>query len=293
MSHVILLKTRDLPYENMLAKAFHAAIYGSVNMVEIIPASDVSEITGCDVMICLGVRSGAKGFVDQKVLKSKCNVLIDIADFGSDDRVGLEDAFFYFVETSSNHPKGLRLPNFVMSDHLYPEQDEVFTIFVDHFLNRRSYLDDVFDRVREIGFPHRIFWQNHEGIIENPSDADLGILHDQRSAPFKSLNFEEIVKYYRKSHVFMATHGESLGKVAIETSMCGALVFCHQGTYPDGVVRQIDHATFRRGVSFDWSKVKELCSPEHITMRREKAFANAGFPRFQQDLLSHLERLIR
>jgi hypothetical protein len=94
MSHVILLKTRDLPYENMLAKAFHSAISGSVDMVEIILASDVSEITGCDVMICLGVRSGAKGFVDQKVLKSKCNVLIDIADFGSDDRVGLEHAFF-------------------------------------------------------------------------------------------------------------------------------------------------------------------------------------------------------
>lgn len=293
MSHVILLKARNLPYENMLAKAFHSAISGSVNMVEIVDAGKVSKIASCDVMICLGVRPGTKGFVDQKILKSKCNVLIDMAEFGSDSRVGLEDAFFYFVETNSNHPKGLRLPNFVMTDHLYPEHDEVFTVFVDHFLNRVSYLDDVFDRVREIGFPHRIYWQNHEGIIENPSDADLGILHDQRFAPFKCIDFEEIAKYYRKTHVFMATHVESMGKVAIEASVCGALVFCHKGTYPDGVVRQIDHATFRRGVSFDWSKVKELCSPEHITMRREKALANAGFPRFQQDLLSHLERLTR
>ena len=56
MSHVILLKTRDFPYENMLAKAFHAAIYGSVNMVEIVDAGDVSKIDGCDVMICLGVE---------------------------------------------------------------------------------------------------------------------------------------------------------------------------------------------------------------------------------------------
>ena len=46
---------------------------------------------------------------------------------------------------------------------------------------------------------------------------------------FKIIPYDEIIKIYRKTHLFFPTHRETMGLVAQEIGMCGGLTVMQNG----------------------------------------------------------------
>lgn len=118
---------------------------------------------------------------------------------------------------------------------LFPMQDpKTLRVLIDHRLYRAG--EDATDHVTQqaIDFKRSGKWRDHgyeDMIIRRFEDGGVvTIENDVASKPFtrEHVPFIEIVDEYRKAHIFIVTHHESLGLSVLESAMCGALVLSPQ-----------------------------------------------------------------
>lgn len=110
-----------------------------------------------------------------------------------------------------------------------PVPEKEINIFVDHGLYKKG-IDSsrvYFNAFKEIaplypGLSFNIYRQNNDGIVKWDLNGDFNETRFVRSSKVPYL---DILKYYRKCHVFCATHPESAGLAAIEAAMCGARLY--------------------------------------------------------------------
>ena len=137
----------------------------------------------------------------------------------------------------------------VNDDLLYPEHDDYFTIFVDHWMpRRRECVQEILDQCRQLYESRekvRVWYQSAHGIVENDFTATPG---DYRTYPF-----EELATFYRKTHLFLPTHRETQGVVAAEIGMCGGLTLLQPWMYPKERRLELPHRLYRGKIAWPGS----------------------------------------
>jgi hypothetical protein len=177
--------------------------------------------------------------------------------------LGKDQPDYAFTHFHTWHPRGLYVGQGVNDDLLYPEHDETFTVYVDHFMrSRRSFVQHILDQCAELHRRRgnvRVWYHTADGIAENRFTED-------RQGP-KVFPFEALAAYYRKTHVFLPTHRETQGMVAAEIGMCGGLTLLMPWMYPYQRARQIPHRFYLARIHW----------PETVDVAANRAKAKAEF----------------
>ncbi|MEJ2309577.1 MAG: hypothetical protein P8Z78_09700 [Gammaproteobacteria bacterium] len=151
----------------------------------------------------------------------------------------------------------------VNDDLLYPEHDDTFTLFVDHWMpRRRECVQQILDQCRELFESRenvRVWYQSAHGIVENDFTATPG--------DYKTYPFEELAAFYRKTHLFLPTHRETQGVVAAEIGMCGGLTLLQPWMYPKERRLELPHHLYR----------KKIIWPEAVDIEANRTMARKHF----------------
>lgn len=147
-------------------------------------------------------------------------------------------------------------------DYLYPEQSSSeLRILIDH----PYYKDGQPDITEALTvdttmFAHTGAWQTHFKSVKvrrliNGGAEDVTI----NDAPLKKFErvhvpFPDIASEYRKTHVYVATHKESVGLTCLELAYCGALIVAPQGMLYQDRLDTVRHLQFE-GVRVPWGKI--------------------------------------
>lgn len=196
--------------------------------------------------------------------------------------LGRDQPDYAFTHFRTWHPRGLYVGQGVNEDLLYPEHDDVFTVYVDHWMNRRwSRVQDILDQCARFqrGRPKvRVWYHSSDGIVENVFRED----HKAKVFPF-----EELAAYYRRTHVFLPTHRETQGMVAAEIGMCGGLTLLRPWMYPYERAKQIPHRFYWRRIA--WPEGIGGENSVDVAANRAKAIAEFGIAAFSARLKAALD----
>jgi len=252
-----------------------------------------------DILIVCGIRSLFKDRVDLIRLKKNAGYICDMSDFDQDKRSTIEDLTFYFVPSKNPTNKFKFLPKPIEDNFLFPqhEKNKPMSVFVDHFgaTNNgeiqvsRDALQKVFDEIKLCPFPIRVFYQHSTGIIENPIEPEYPL--SGRKLDIKFLPFEEISKYYRKTHIFFPTHLETQGMLAQEIGLCGGLTVMQSWMYPQQSHDQFSKVVYSFNEKINWEALKNFMTQEQIEKNRKIVLKNCNFLKFQISLISHLKKI--
>jgi hypothetical protein len=149
-------------------------------------------------------------------------------------------------------------------DYLYPEQSSSeLRILLDHPYYK-SGQPDITEAltVDATMFAHTGGWMEYFNSVKvrrlvNGGAEDVTI-DDPPLKVFERLHvpFPDIAREYRRTHVYMVTHKESVGLTCLELGMCGALVVAPAGMiYPDRL-NTVRHILFE-GVRAPWGRILE------------------------------------
>jgi len=150
------------------------------------------------------------------------------------------------------------------ADHqlLYPEQNKTeLRVLIDHPYYKTGQ-PDITEAVTQdvLAFAHTGKWRDDFKTIKvrrlvNNGAEDV-TLHNCTTKMFdrKHVPFPDIAREYRKAHVYMVTHKESVGLTCLELGYCGALVVTSHGLiYPDRL-ETMRHVAYE-GVRAPWGDV--------------------------------------
>ena len=124
-----------------------------------------------------------------------------------------------------------------------PVPENEINIFVDHGLYKKG-IDcsriyfDAFKETAQL-YPNlsfNVYRQNNDGIVKWNLNGDYDETRFVRSSKVPYL---EMLKYYRRSHIFCATHPESAGLAAIEAAMCGAKLYVPSSYFQSYISRDL------------------------------------------------------
>lgn len=157
------------------------------------------------------------------------------------------------------------------ADHtvLYPEQDpKTLRVLIDHRLYRDG--DDVTDHItrQAIAFRNGGAWKKHgfdgmvirrfeDGGVKTIGDDTGALLFNRQHVPFL-----EIVEEYRKAHIFIVTHRESVGLSVLESAMCGALVLAPHGFIAPDLIDTVRHVELNSCGDIWWGDVLDAINIE-------------------------------
>lgn len=155
-------------------------------------------------------------------------------------------------------------------DILVPNQSsDVFTIVVDHpnygDLPLEDYSNEIFKSIFQ--FERSDIWKKHfkkvaikqliSGGVKNiNTETDIELTYNKS----KAVSFAKLVPEYSSAHVFCVTHPESVGLVALEAAIAGALVITPSSCIPADRLSTIRHYEFNNLIN--WNKVLELVDPQ-------------------------------
>ena len=142
------------------------------------------------------------------------------------------------------NPKELR----ILIDHPYykdgqPDITEAITVDTTMFAHAGSWMDK-YQSVRV----RRLVNGGAEDVTIN--DAPLKAFERQH------VPFPDIAGEYRKTHIYVATHKESVGLTCLELAMCGAFVVAPKGMIYADRLATLRHLEFD-GVRAPWGKIVE------------------------------------
>lgn len=185
-----------------------------------------------------------------------------------------------FTHLRTRHPRGHYVGQCVDEGQLWPEHDDRFTVFIDHDMpSRRSALRDILAQCAALHRerPDLRFWyMSADGILEND--------FRERPGNYRTYPFAEIAQFYRRTHVVLPTHRETLGMLAAEIGMCGGLTLLRPWMYPAERRAEVPHALYRRRVV--------LPEAVDIAVNRAKAQAHFSVDAFALRLKTGLERVV-
>jgi hypothetical protein len=106
--------------------------------------------------------------------------------------------------------------------HCYPQNNDKFTIFVDHAHYAGSdYTTVILNACRALNekYDFRVLIQTNNGV----EDLEISKLwHNEQYVRANKIPWPEMMEAYRKTDLFCLTHIESAGLSSIEAAMCGA-----------------------------------------------------------------------
>lgn len=170
---------------------------------------------------------------------------------------------------------------------LYPEHDDILTIYVDHWFGyANSRINTSWPKVQRIlnqcrdryakDKNIRVWYHNSKGIVENNFVED--------PTNYKTIPFDELAAYYRKTHIFLPTHRESQGIVGAEIGLCGGLTLLERWMYPKQTIKNIPHQFYRRRIK--WPKEVD------IEANREFTKKHYSFENYALRIKSALEQIV-
>ncbi len=286
---------QDDPWEQVTAAAFVEALGARHQVARLsgYPEGDQQ----FDLLFVIGVRPLWRFKLDEQRLRRHCRIICETGEYSLDRRATFADYYGYFLLNGLNLAENnFRIPRFVRDDLLYPDKnDDLLCIFVDHYLDRAPFLELVVEQIERCPFPHEVLHQTFEGVVRDPDWgkilAEIARIGTGKAPYYKTLPFEEVAAGYRRAHVFMPTHVETVGVVPTEIGACGALTLLPPRTVPDGVLNGVAHVLYDRDNPVDWPAVKAQTTPERQAQHRQGVLAAYGFDNFSRALLAFLETI--
>lgn len=148
-------------------------------------------------------------------------------------------------------------------EHLYPEQDlGVLRILIDHPYYKLPN-NEVRDCTKEVTEDVMVFvksgiWKRRwdsvrvrrlvNGGAEDVTTWDYATKRFDRA----HVPFAQIAAEYRKAHVYMVTHKESVGLTCLELAYCGAITAAPIGLIYQDRLDTIRHVTYTAPVPWEW-----------------------------------------
>lgn len=145
---------------------------------------------------------------------------------------------------------------------LYPEQSKTeLRILIDHPYYK-SGTPDITQAVTEdvVAFAHTSLWQDRFKTIKvrrliNGGAEDVTLANvNTKQFDRKHVPFSEIAREYRKAHIYMVTHKESVGLTCLELGYCGALCVASRGLIYQDRLDTVRHVQYD-GSRAPWSDV--------------------------------------
>ena len=153
---------------------------------------------------------------------------------------------YVFTHRRDNRKNCFYVGQGVDDKFLYPEHDNILTVYVDHsFENRQERVQSILDQCREFyGYKKnvRIWYHCADGIVENK--------FDKCTEAYQFIPFEQLSSFYRKTHIFLPTHRETQGVVASEISLCGGLTLLEKWMYPKDIISSIPHQLYNNTINW-------------------------------------------
>jgi len=254
-----------------------------------------------DILFLCGIRVLTKNNVDIIKLKKLCRYVIEFGDDVDDPRDVGADLYFYFNPSKKNIEGKKYLPKLINEISLYPEQNEKLTIYVDHYKHQnlneaeisRQAIVYVFEQIKNfknLNIPFDVYFHSENGIEKNPVKLNLPA---DKSQNCKILDYNEIVKYYRKVHLFFPTHRETQGMLAQEIGLCGGMTILQPWMYPKESHHQFRHLLYDFKNPINLSQLKEILNDQNFIINNRKQVKKyCSFEIFKNTFLNELDNLI-
>jgi len=254
-----------------------------------------------DLLFLCGIRSITKSNLDIDQLKNLSKYIIEFGDTIDDPRDKGADLYFFFNPSEKKIDGKKFLPKIIDENFLYPEQEKKLTIYVDHYAHKnlqdaelsRKAIKFVFQQImklKSLDMQFDIFYHSDVGIEKNPKLINFPKFKNQNC---KFINFEEICKYYRKTHLFFPTHHETQGMLAQEIGLCGGMTILQPWMYPKETHHQFKHMLYDFENPLDIYKlISFLNDPNFIEKNREHTLKYCSNSLFNKIFLKEVSNLI-
>lgn len=126
-----------------------------------------------------------------------------------------------------------------------------------------------------------------DGGVEVLNGTQLGSPLGKRYAR-KTIPFPEMAAHYRRAHLFLVTHPESVGMSVVETSMAGALPIVPKGAVDKSLLATVRHLSYEGAIP--WQIALEQISP---TLSRQACLNNNQWGTVVYRILKYLQTGVR
>ena len=252
-----------------------------------------------DFLILCGVKLIYKKKLDTQLLRSKVKFIVELGDDGMDPRKTDADLYFFFNPSRQIfYPNYKYLPKFIETDYLFPEHDKKKTIYIDHYRhqneNEKKISQTAIQFIFRQLFPFKkyfnIYFHSEKGIELNPNEISIP---KNEKHNYKQIEYKEICKYYRKSHLFFPTHRETQGMLAQEIGSCGGLTVMQEWMYPQSTHYQFNHEIYNFQTGINFNKLIKMCDEyDFIENNRNHVLKNCSFKNFREKLIFELKKIL-
>jgi hypothetical protein len=169
-------------------------------------------------------------------------------------------------------------------DLLYPQQDnKVLRILIDHPYYKSGTPDITAEVTQDVmRFAHSGLWRDRFEQIKVRrlinGGAETVTLENCKTEQFdrKHVPFAEIAQEYRKAHVYMVTHKESVGLTCLELGYCGALTVASKGLIYQDRLDTVRHVQYE-GMHAPWSEVLAAINvPKAVLQARKQTWGEVA-----------------
>lgn len=254
-----------------------------------------------DIVFLSGIRVLTKRKVDIFKLKSLCKYVVEFGDDIDDPRDAGADLYFFFNPSQKNIDGKRYLPKLINEDALFPDKSDKLVIYVDHYKHQnlneaevsRQAIKFVFEQIKNLkilNIPFDIYFHSENGIEINPTKINLPT---NKSQNCKILEYEEIIKYYRKTQLFFPTHRETQGMLAQEIGLCGGMTVLQPWMYPKETHHQFRHLLYDFENPINLLKLKGILDDKNFTQKnRDQVLKYCSNELFKKSFLKEVNRLI-
>ena len=255
-----------------------------------------------DIIFLCGIRVLTKRNVDISKLKKFCKYIVEFGDDVDDPRDVGADLYFYFNPSQKNIKGKKYLPKLIDEEGLYPEQRSKLTIYIDHYKHQnrneakisRQAILFVFQQIenfkKNLNIPFDYFFHSENGIEINPINIKLP---SDKSQNCKILDYDEIIPYYRKTHLFFPTHRETQGMLAQEIGLCGGMTYLQPWMYPKESHHQFRHVLYDFKNPINLSELRSIWNDQKFTeMNRKQVLKYCSNEIFNKTFLKEINSLV-
>lgn len=301
MYKICLLTFNNTPWNDRLKRIIHSALLTEKDkfLIELI---DGHPQKNYDIIFLCGIRVLTKSNLDIHQLKKYGRYIIEFGDIIDDPRDVGANLYFYFNPSKKIIDGKKYLPKLINDTDLFPDHSDKFTIYVDHYKHQnlneaklsREAIKFVFQQInifKQLKIPFDLYFHSEKGIEKNPTKINLPTKGSQNC---KILNYDEIIKYYRKTHLFFPTHRETQGMLAQEIGLCGGMTILQPWMYPKETQYQFRHLLYNFDSPIDLTKLKELIDdPQFISKNRNQVLKYCTKDIFNKIFLKEIDQLIK
>ena len=255
-----------------------------------------------DIIFLCGIRSITKSKLDILKLRKYCKYIVEFGDIIDDPRDAGADLYFFFNPTKKKIDGKKYLPKLINESELYPEHSDKLTIYVDHYKHQndkesemsRLAIKFVFNQInkfKKLNLPFDLYFHSENGVEKNPTKINLPVSGSQNC---KILDYYEIVKYYRKTHIFFPTHRETQGMLAQEIGLCGGITVLQPWMYPQETHYQFRNLTYNFNEPLNIIRLKEMIEDKNfIKDNRNQVLKYCSEEIFSKTFLEEIDKLIK